>query len=194
MEPTSGSAPTSSPTRSGTEHAAPPEQSVRTGTYEIMVIVPATIPEEQVPDASAKVVQMLTEHGAKIVEEKDFGKRKLAFPIKHARQGYYHWYAFEAPRGAVRKLDVAFRLMPEVLRHLIVTRRVRTQEQLEEEAALRERIQAKRVALEERAVADRQAKEAALITERKPEPVREVSKKELEEKLEEILTDETLGE
>lgn len=187
MEPPQDSAPISA------SEAVPP-QPVRTGTYEMMIVVPATVADERLPEVTAKIGKALTEHGVKVVEDKDYGKRKFAFPIKHVRQGHYHWFAFDGPRSAVRKLDDTFRLMPEVLRHLIVARTVRTAEQLEAETALRERIQAKRVAFEERAMADRQAKEAALAPERKEAPVREVSKKELEEKLEEILTDETLGE
>ncbi|MBI4089790.1 MAG: 30S ribosomal protein S6 [Candidatus Kerfeldbacteria bacterium] len=191
MEPISGSAPI--PDRVG--EAAPHEQSDQTGAYELMAIFPATLSEEEVAAAQVKVKTALTERGAAIETDQDFGKRKLAYPIKHVRQGVYHVYNFRAPKLGLQKLGSELQLMPEVLRHLIMVRTVRTQAQLEAKAALRERIQAKRMAAEERAVAERTKEAIAAPAERPaPAPTREVSKEELEQKLEEILKDETLGE
>lgn len=187
----SGAQPAPAPTPDLIGGAAP-DNNVRTGTYELMAIFPATYAEEELARLVEKVKSALAEHGVSVTATEDFGKRKLAFPIKHIRQGYYQLFALEGPKSSLRKLDGSLRLMPEVLRHLITVRRVRTQEELEAEAAFRERIHAKRMAKEEKAVAERQARE---FKERPPEqPVREVSKEELEKKLEEILTDETLGE
>lgn len=189
MAPPSGAAPTPD-----LIEGAAPDKTDRPGTYELMVIFPATLPDEEVPTLRTKVATALAEHGLKITGQEDFGKRKLAFPIKHVRQGFYELYRFDGPRSSIGKIDRSLRLMPEVLRHLVTVRRVRSEAQLEEEAALRERIQAKRMAAEERAVAERHAKEIAPEQTQPPKPVREVSKEELEKKLEEILTDETLGE
>lgn len=188
-----GSAPTTAPEA---EQAAP-HTTDRRETYEMMVIIPATLSDEEALAAKSKISAVFGEHGAKVTEEEDLGKRKLAYPIKHVRQGFYHLYKFESPARAIAKLDAAFRLMPEVLRHLLTVRIVKTPEQIAAEIALREKIAAKRAAVEERAVADRHVKEAAEAAEKAEAtkaPAREVTKEELEKKLEEILTDETLGE
>lgn len=173
-------------------------REVRIGTYELMVIFPATHTDEEVPALVTKIESALTKIGAKITKSEDFGKKKLAFPINHIRQGFYRIFEFEAPKNVLGQLDTALTLMPEVLRHLVTVRIIKTKEQLEAAAALRERIQQKRMAAEEKAVADRSVKEleASKATEaaKKPEPTREVSPEELSKKLDEILTDETLGE
>ena len=183
----------SAPTESG---AAPPK-TVRSGTYELIVIIPATLSDEEAILAKTKIGSLLTEFGAKVTEEEDLGKRKLAYPIKNIRQGFYHLYKFEAPALTIKRLDGALLLAHEVLRHMIVVRKIKTEEQIKAELALRERIMAKRAAAEERAVADRHVKaieEQAVQAPVKKAPTREVSKEEFEKKLEEILTDETLGE
>ncbi len=186
----------SAPIPTPVEEAAP-EITVRMETYEMMVIVPATLSDEEAIVAKSKISAVLSENLAKITEEEDLGKRKLAYPINHVRQGFYHVYKFESPARSIAKLDAALRLMPEVLRHLLTVRTVKTPEQLQAETALREKIMAKRAAAEERAVADRSVKEVAEQQEKAEatkQPAREVTKEELEKKLEEILTDETLGE
>ncbi|MBI4426219.1 MAG: 30S ribosomal protein S6 [Candidatus Kerfeldbacteria bacterium] len=194
-EPGAGSAPIPSPIKSGKIGEAAPDTTDRPGTYELMAIFPATLSEEEVAAAQTKVKAALTERGAVIETDQDFGKRKLAYAIKHVRQGVYHLYTFRAPKLSLQTLESELQLMPEVLRHLIMVRTVRTQAQLEAKAALRERIQAKRMAAEERAVAERTKEAIAAPTDRPaPAPTREVSKEELEQKLEEILKDETLGE
>lgn len=174
--------------------AAPPTTK-HPGTYELVVILPATFDDNEIPRVKERIGKVLSDSGLAISAEEDMGKRKLAFPINHIRQGFYHLYKFEGPRSAIRSLDQSLRLMPEVLRHLITSRKVRTQAQLEAENALRERIQAKRIAAEEQALADRHVQEAAERMEKAalPKQTREVSKEELEKKLEEILTDENLG-
>jgi len=174
-------------------------REARIGTYELMVVIPATYTDEEVPALVTKLESKLIELGVKITKADDsLGKRKLAFPIKHVRQGFYRVLEIEAPKDVIAKVDAELRLMPEVLRHLLTIREVRTKEQLEAEAALRERIQQKRIAAEEKAVADRQVKEleeAKAAEAAKPsEPAREVSQEELTKKLDEILTDDSIGE
>lgn len=189
----------SRPETAPTDSGAAPDTTVRSGTYEMMVIIPATLSDEEAVVAKTKIAGLLSSNGAKITAEEDMGKRKLAYPINHVRQGFYHLYQFEAPSRSIRDLDAALRLAPEVLRHMITVRIVKTQEQIDAENALRERIMAKRAATEERAVADRHVKamEEKAVQDAKEAtktPVREVTKEEFEKKLEEILTDETLGE
>ncbi|MBI5404718.1 MAG: 30S ribosomal protein S6 [Candidatus Kerfeldbacteria bacterium] len=173
-------------------------REARIGTYELMVMFPATYADEEVPTLVTKVESALTTLGAKVTKSEDFGKRKLAFPIKHIRQAFYRLIELEADKKLPAKIDQALRLMPEVLRHLLTVREVRTKEQLEAEAALRERIQQKRIAAEERAVADRSVKEIemskAAEAAKPSEPTREVSPEELTKKLDELLIDDTLGE
>lgn len=179
------------------ESGAAPESSTRIGTYELVVIIPATYSDEEAPTLKQKVNDLLVSLGAKVTEREDLGKRKLAFPIKHIRQGFYELYKFEGPKTILQKIDQELGLLPEVLRHLVTIRTVRTKEQLEAEAALRERIQQKRMAAEEKAVAERQVKELETMkaseATKPAEPTREVSPEELTKKLDELL-DESISE
>lgn len=148
--------------------------------YELMVLLSPQIVDSDLPAALDKVKQLLGERGAAISKDESLGRRKLAYVIKKARQGSYHLFQFDADTQAVEPLERALRLHADVLRHLLIIRKVRTPEQIEREEAIHAKIEAKRRAA---AVA------AQPKVELKAEPEQKVSLEELDEKLEKILED-----
>jgi small subunit ribosomal protein S6 len=49
-----------------------------------------------------------------------WGKRTLAYEIKHKREGFYLFWQFEAPGSAITALEYRLRLSDQVLRFLTV--------------------------------------------------------------------------
>ncbi len=148
--------------------------------YELMVLLSPQIADSDLPAALEKVKQLLVERGAAMAKDEPLGRRKLAYPIQKARQGSYHLYQFDADTQAIEPLERALGLQTDVLRHLLIVRKIRTPEQIEREEAIRAKIEAKRRAA---AVA------AQPKVEVKPEPEEKVSLEELDKKLEKILED-----
>ncbi len=88
--------------------------------YEIMFIVKADISEEEVKSTVSSFEKVLTDMGAKILESKDLGQKKLAYEIKKQVRGYYHLLNVECESKAVKEFDRRALLDEKILRHLII--------------------------------------------------------------------------
>ena len=154
--------------------------------YEIMYIVPLKVTGDDPTAVQDKVRAMLLTEGAAITREESLGKRKLAYPIDHIRHGSYVVLECDLPGDKVKKIDDWFRLSPEVLRALIVSKKVKSPAQLERERALQAKL-AKMHAKEEEAakVVDEPAPSHTTAPEQP-----KVNLEELDKKLERILEEE----
>jgi small subunit ribosomal protein S6 len=86
--------------------------------YEIAVLYHPDL--EIDPDkATAKVEKLFTDNGGKVVKADNWGKRKLAYPIKHNEYAVYVFYTVELPAESVRKVESVLNITDEVIRFLI---------------------------------------------------------------------------
>ena len=91
--------------------------------YEIMVVLHPDIAGEQVEERMARLRGTLTEHGNDVTEVIDWGRRRLAYPIKQAFEGHYLIAHYEGGAEARRdELEQSLLIDEQVLRHLIVRR------------------------------------------------------------------------
>ena len=88
--------------------------------YEIMFIVKATMESEQVKATADNMQAIITSANSKVVEFKELGEKKLAYPIKKEINGYYFVMQVEATKEAIAELDRKALLDENVLRHLII--------------------------------------------------------------------------
>jgi len=88
--------------------------------YEIMFIIKAELDEKSVKDTEKAMEKVLTDMKAKIVNTKEMGQRKLAYPIKKQVRGYYFVLNVEATKEAIKEFDRKIKLDENVLRHLII--------------------------------------------------------------------------
>lgn len=90
--------------------------------YEIVLILDPTIEDSEVDDKFESVLEILTSQGVKIIEDQtlDWGKRKLAYPIKKKTNGIYRIYRFNAKTQAITEIERRLRINEQVLRSLIV--------------------------------------------------------------------------
>jgi small subunit ribosomal protein S6 len=65
------------------------------------------------------VEKIFTENGGKIVNADNWGKRKLAYPIKKQDYAVYVFYTVDIPAGNVQKVESTLNITDEVLRFLI---------------------------------------------------------------------------
>ncbi|MCD6528159.1 30S ribosomal protein S6 [bacterium] len=87
--------------------------------YELLYIIPGNFSEEELKPVIENIKKIINELGGKIIQEKNLGKRKLAYPIKHIFQGYYIVNVFNSEPENIKKIDQKIKPLPEVLRHLI---------------------------------------------------------------------------
>ncbi|MDD4995157.1 MAG: 30S ribosomal protein S6 [Patescibacteria group bacterium] len=89
--------------------------------YELLYIISAQYTDDEVAGLKDKVTAALQKSPINILTNENLGKLKLAYPIKHARHGFYILVEFETEPAAVRGLEREIRLMPEVLRHQLIS-------------------------------------------------------------------------
>lgn len=65
-----------------------------------------------------KFQALITENGGEIVNEENWGLRKLAYPIQKKSTGFYQLVEFKAQPDFVEKLELNFRRDERVIRFL----------------------------------------------------------------------------
>ena len=89
--------------------------------YEIVIVLTPLLSVETAKEAIAKYSKILTDGGAEIVQEDNWGLKKLAYPIQKKTTGYYHLTEFKAPGELINKLEVELRRDERVLRFLTIS-------------------------------------------------------------------------
>jgi small subunit ribosomal protein S6 len=74
--------------------------------------------DAQAKEAVEKFTKVLTDNGATIVNEENWGLRKLAYPIQKKSTGYYTLVEFDAEPETIKKLETAYRRDERVMRFL----------------------------------------------------------------------------
>lgn len=87
--------------------------------YEIAVLYHPDL-EIDLEKAAARVEKTFTDNGGTVTNTDNWGKRKLAYPIKRNEHAVYVFYTVELPSEAVRKVEALLNITDEVLRFLIV--------------------------------------------------------------------------
>ena len=88
--------------------------------YELIVIVSPEVPEEELPSHIDKISEFITNKGGSVTEVERWGKRKLAYPINHFREGNYVLTRFKLEPGTTAELEANIRISEKILRHLLV--------------------------------------------------------------------------
>jgi small subunit ribosomal protein S6 len=114
--------------------------------YELGVIINPSLADEEREAFLGELKDLLAKEGASIVKEDIWGKRNLAYSIKHEREGFYVFWQYEGPGTVVKPLEYKLRLSDQVLRYLNLNldremQRARKMEKVraEQKAAKRER-------------------------------------------------------
>jgi len=88
--------------------------------YEVLYILRADLDDEKVQDAVKRVNTVIERSGGTLERTNLWGKRKLAYEVKHQKEGSYVLQDFQIGPERVPELEAALKITEEVLRHLIV--------------------------------------------------------------------------
>ncbi len=88
--------------------------------YEILFAVPNKYTKEEVAQITEGVHKLLTEFQCEIEHSENFGKRKLAYPIKNFFHAYYILTLFHARPEVITQINEKLNLNNDILRHMIV--------------------------------------------------------------------------
>ena len=88
--------------------------------YEVLYIVRADFDDEKVQDAVKRVNTLIERSGGTAERTNLWGKRKLAYEVKHQNEGAFVLQDFQLEPERVPELEAGLKITEEVLRHLIV--------------------------------------------------------------------------
>ena len=90
--------------------------------YELGVIVRADMEDEAFQAEMTRVKGLIERFDGTIDKVDEWGRRKLAYPIKKLTEGMYTFITFTAPANAPREIESRLRIMENVLRFLTISK------------------------------------------------------------------------
>ena len=88
--------------------------------YEIVYILSPSVNEDELSTLITRVGDIIQKIGGSVTEIIQWGRKKMAYPIKKHSEGNYVLAKVELPPSSIKELEANLRLSGEVLRHLIV--------------------------------------------------------------------------
>ena len=94
--------------------------NARTALYETIFILHPELTEEEAEETVQSLNKILEDRGSETIRIERGGKRRLAYPIRKQRYGYYNLIHFRALSDALLELERVYRLSDRVLRYISV--------------------------------------------------------------------------
>ena len=88
--------------------------------YETVFILTPVLSDEQMKEAVKKYEDHLTNAGAEIVHEENWGMRKLAYPIQKKSTGFYQLIEYKAEGNVIADVETELKRDERILRFLKV--------------------------------------------------------------------------
>ena len=88
--------------------------------YELVYIVSPDASEQAVADLHTQIEQIVQRFNGVLDKTENWGRRKLAYEIGHAREGTYVVETISGSGELMKEIDRRLRVIDQVIRHLIV--------------------------------------------------------------------------
>jgi small subunit ribosomal protein S6 len=90
--------------------------------YELGFILNPEVSEEQTSAILERIEKIVKNYDGQVVKVNQWGRRRLAYPIDHHRDGYYVFIDMILTPETVLELDRTLKVSEEVMRHLVKRR------------------------------------------------------------------------
>ena len=88
--------------------------------YEMVVILDPGIGDDALGASLERLQQAITSRGGEVVDVNNWGRRRLAYPIKRNLEGNYVITQLKLEPTQIPDLESSLRIREDVLRHLII--------------------------------------------------------------------------
>lgn len=88
--------------------------------YELVFILKPDVSEEEQKAKTEKIKKTIKDADGEVVKEDAWGRRNLAYPIKHFTEGLYHLVSLKLPTNKLEGLKRQLRLEGDLLRFMVV--------------------------------------------------------------------------
>ena len=103
-------------------------------SYETVFILSITLGEDGITAMVQKFKDLIESNGGTIDSVDEWGKRRLAYPIKKQDDGYYTLINFKSAPEFTAELDRIYKITDGVLRSLIIKKEIKTKIRTKKEA------------------------------------------------------------
>ena len=87
--------------------------------YELMLLFRPDLEDDKLQAAVEKVTRAIVNGGGALTKVSPWGKRRLAYDIKHFREASYFLIHFDIAPSEVRGIERGILITEEILRHLV---------------------------------------------------------------------------
>jgi small subunit ribosomal protein S6 len=88
--------------------------------YEMVLVINPELDEEKFNATLNNVSQLITDVGGVVSDVKQWGKRRLAYPIKQFSEGNYVLTQLKLKPTLNREMEAKLQISEDILRHLLV--------------------------------------------------------------------------
>jgi len=88
--------------------------------YELVLVISPEVAEEEFEATIDNVSRLITGKGGTVSDIERWGKRRLAYPIRHFVEGSYVLARFKLKPAFGKELEANLQISEEVLRHLLI--------------------------------------------------------------------------
>lgn len=88
--------------------------------YELVAVISPELADDGVDGIIDNLSRLVSQNGGTVDDVERWGKRKLAYPIKHFLEGNYVLFRCRFKPALGKELEASLRISEEVLRHLLV--------------------------------------------------------------------------
>jgi small subunit ribosomal protein S6 len=88
--------------------------------YETIMILKASLTDEEAGRVVAKVRGIIEKGGGEIAKVEPWGKKKLAYEVRKEKKGLYVFVRFRGPASLVAELERQYRLEDTIIKFLTV--------------------------------------------------------------------------
>ena len=87
--------------------------------YELVLIISPEVVGEKFDTVIDNISKLITGKGGIISDVEQWGKKRLAYPIKHFKEGSYVLTRFKLKPPLSKELEANLQISEEILRHLL---------------------------------------------------------------------------
>lgn len=96
------------------------EETKKISTYETVVIVSASLEDEDVEKILKRYEEFFKNNNIEILEIEKWGRKRMAYHIKKIRTGYYFLIRFKSDGSFIKKFERALQIDEQILRYMTI--------------------------------------------------------------------------
>lgn len=88
--------------------------------YENIVILNASLSDEDLETATGKIKDLIAKSGGEMLKIDVWGRKKLADEIKKHKKGFYILFVFRADPSLIKKVEDYYKVFDPVIKYMII--------------------------------------------------------------------------